>query len=1007
MTFNSQENDPIHPNTVTTIFDNIDAAVNVFRSQKLINPECFIAISINIRSINCNFNQFQILSRELLQFVDVIILVEAWLKGGNFPDYAFEIDNFKKFSTAQNKNQNDGVVVYVRNSLECTVTELSLSAATGQQVTLKHNDVILNLYAIYRPPQLNANAFLEDLESLLTSVNFPTINTMLLGDINIDIMKPTSLAHGYSMLLNSHGFLSHINDYTRIFKNQKSCDDHIFTNIIKTYSSSGYIIKCALTDHDWPVLMIDNFKGKKYNIKEDETCATIKKEGNKRTQVNYKALYDLVKTEDWREIYSCDTVETATDNLYSILNEYVKEATQTVFTGSKKEPLKAWVTKGLLKSLRVRDKLKIKLNKNPKNESLASEFKKFRNALNYLLKCAKNNYYTNKLQCAGGNSRKQWSLLKEAAGMVKEPKSILRLNKRDADVSVDNPSEISNLLNDHFVSVGANVADATKKDIVNSNYYSRRIRSRKLQTSSSIFFEPVSTEEVVNFINELKEGTSPGYDNLPAKLLKQIAPLLANPLQYIFNLSLKTGVFPSAFKKSIVIPLFKKGDTKLVTNYRPISLTPCISKVLEKIVKKRLCKFMDKHKILSENQFGFRENRSTQDAVNNVVQKIQEEIQKGKKPILLLLDIEKAFDSISHSKLLDKLEKVGVRGIARNWFESYLKNRKQSVKIRETYSEEKSCLDGLPQGTVLSPLLFLIYVNELCNLISVGKVFSFADDTALMVAGNSWAETYALASIEITKIFYWLRNNQLKLNFSKTNFIAFSPNVVGQPGPSLQIKIHDNPISILSCETNVCACHSLKREPNSKYLGVYLDQHLRWDQHIEYISKKLKSLVYFFKILSNIAKPDLMKKVYFAMAHSVIQYCITVWGSASSTHLHSIEVAQKFILKAAFKKPRRYSTTDLFNDCQIPQLKSTYKLELLKWAIKNNILQNTPLPSYETRGKKNLTLFTQPSKINLTYNNIVNSSILAYNELKTETRRLIREENCNFQSIIREIKNEL
>lgn len=486
--------------------------------------------------------------------------------------------------------------------------------------------------------------------------------------------------------------------------------------------------------------------------------------------------------------------------------------------------------------------------------------------------------------------------------------------------------------------------------------------------------------------------------------MKYVATAISTPLSHVFNLSLKTGIFPDLLKTAIVFPLHKKGDEKLVTNYRPISLTSNIAKTLEKVVKKRLNSFLNKFQTLSKNQYGFREKINTQDAVTNVTNDILEGINKKKKSLLILLDIEKAFDSISHKKLLVKLENIGIRGTPLKWFSSYLSGRKQMVKIGEIYSEILDCLSGLPQGTVLSPLLFLVYVNDLCNAVTEGKIYSFADDTALLISSNNWKDTYALASREISKIYFWLKDNQLKMNIAKTQYITFAPNSAGLPNEHLLIKIHDNPVNIDLCLQNECnSCRELQKVSTVRYLGVYFDQHLKWNKHIEHVSNKIKALAYFFKTISQFATIDLLTKVYYAMVYSIIQYCIIIWGGTANKYLNPLYVGQKYILKIIKRKPMRYPSSLLFEDCQALKLHSIYKLELIKWAFKNKYVNQITNTGHSTRNKSNLILNTTSSKLSLAYKNTYNNSIKAYNELPIEIKQMDRE-GASQLGLIRKVK---
>jgi hypothetical protein len=259
---------------------------------------------------------------------------------------------------------------------------------------------------------------------------------------------------------------------------------------------------------------------------------------------------------------------------------------------------------------------------------------------------------------------------------------------------------------------------------------------------TSIFFEPVTNQEIENHINSLKNSVAPGYDNISSKLLKEIVPSIKEPLSIIFNRCMCEGYYPEKLNTSIVKPLHKSGNKFDMSNYRPISLTSNISKVFEKIIKQRLLSFFKKHNIISNKQYGFMENRSTQDAIVHLIKNIYKSLDKSKPAVALFLDLAKAFDTVNHVKLLDKLNSYGIRGNALNLITSYITNRKQIVKIDNKFSTVKNLKWGVPQGTVLGPLFFIIYINDLLHLKLNGSIISYADDTAIYVEAETWEEAF-------------------------------------------------------------------------------------------------------------------------------------------------------------------------------------------------------------------------------------------------------------------------
>ena len=240
-------------------------------------------------------------------------------------------------------------------------------------------------------------------------------------------------------------------------------------------------------------------------------------------------------------------------------------------------------------------------------------------------------------------------------------------------------------------------------------------------------------------------------------------------------MSFKTGKFPNAIKIAKVIPIHKKESTQDVNNYRPISLLSTFSKILEKLMHKRVYDFFENHKLLYSLQFGFRKNNSTLHSLIQITENIKTSIENGKFGCGLFIDLKKAFDTVDHSILLRKLDHYGIRGIALEWFNSYLFNRQQFVSFNGHSSVMRNVTCGVPQGSVLGPLLFLIYINDLPNISKVLKFFLFADDTNIYYESSNLLQIEKVMNKELNKLYQWLCVNRLSLNISKTRFLIFHP----------------------------------------------------------------------------------------------------------------------------------------------------------------------------------------------------------------------------------------
>ena len=291
-----------------------------------------------------------------------------------------------------------------------------------------------------------------------------------------------------------------------------------------------------------------------------------------------------------------------------------------------------------------------------------------------------------------------------------------------------------------------------------------------LNLNTLLHFNPTSTYEVIKIIHSLKSKNSHGYEEIMSRILKINAPHIISPLMNIFNNVLRSGIFPDRMKYSIIKPLHKKGTTDKLENYRPISLLTCLSKILEKIIYKRLYVFLENHKILSEDQYGFREKLSTYSAINPLINSILKAFEEKKFVGGLFCDIHKAFDCVNHEILLAKLEMYGISGSYNKLIQSYFKDRFQRVVILNdtninSNSSWTSVNHGVPQGSVLGPLLFLIYISDLAfTLRKHANPILFADDTSVIISSINENEFKNTVNLVINTIINWCKTNSLSLN---------------------------------------------------------------------------------------------------------------------------------------------------------------------------------------------------------------------------------------------------
>ena len=850
----------------------------------------------------------------------------------------FNINEYSIFYNESRKNQNDGVVVYIHENVKANVKINEINSYKFIRVEGKKSNIQFGVNAIYRSPSSTSgelHVFLDALEQRLESSNQDI--EVFTGDININILnKEDPDTNSYLNILMSLGFQHFITKPTRVQNDLKTCIDHFFvktkTNLKK--SINFFIFEEKFTDH-FPISchierQIENIEKQKKHIQDNK--------------INFKELQRKLQDEKWQKVTETQDADQAYTQFHLILNKHIQDCSHTINLPKKLTKIKPWITTGLVTAINIRNRLGKKFEKNKNNQKVKEQYTRYKEMITKLIKTQKNEFYKKKISDAQGDMSKVWKVTNEIIGKKTKHETITEIIDSDTNTLITDGKEIGNRFNSFFTEVGQKLAE--KIDNQGKTY----IKKMKIHNSNSLYWSPVSEQEVTQYINESKTNSAPGPDGISNILLKHIKKYIVPVLTHIFNLNLEGGTFPEILKESITTPIHKSDDKKLCDNYRPISLTSNIAKILEKCIKSRLVKFLENNSLISKNQYGFRAGLGTEGAIYKVINKICTSLDKNKKTIAIFLDLKKAFDTVSHTNLIDKLEAYGVRGICREMFKSYLTKRKQSVKIGDQISDHLEVKYGVPQGTVLGPVLFLVYINDLLNTKTAGTLVSYADDTCYIVQDKTWQDTIATAEEEISVIKNNLDVDLLSLNIKKTHFIAFSCTKEHLPDIE-KIMLHDN-----RCTKNnlQCKCKEfVNKVDNIKYLGIYIDCTLKWEKHIEVLTTRLRKTLYIFKALRQILNTRMLITLYYALFQSILSYGIIGWGGLYNIVKKPIESIQKYILKIIFRKPFQYPSETLFKMHNILNIKQLYYKATIISIRKKTIETNNIAHTYGTRSKNN------------------------------------------------------
>lgn len=953
-------------------------------------------VQMNIRSLRKNFDQFLVLLDGFSFAPDVIILTETWHCGSPTDGSTYSIPGYEAHFNAFQLNQNDGVVIFARASLGAGVSNAGIPGCNSLVLTFLHSNVKHIITGIYRPPSQLESTFVTGLSDYLSTLepNNQTISTIC-GDININILSadPTPETSDYLNTLSAAGYYSAINIATRLNEslNSGSCLDHFFTT--DHQNTTGHILTTSITDHFLVALTLNHAP----------LTSRVPAKNKEYLAINYQLLQGALAGEMWHDTLASQDADSCANSFLDTLSKHITDCTETKRRTCKTEKLKPWMTNGLLTSIRRRDKLRLKSRTNP---TLRQTYTAYRNYLDRLITITKNNYYRTEFLHCNGDAGKTWKLIDDVTDTKRTHSTILKVVDPDTgcEVTRDDPQGMANAFNKFFAGIGESLASRIP-------YAATTSTTDNSANPHSLFLTPTDETEVDKYITLLTTNSSPGPDGIKAKIIKQFRQHLLQPLTYLINLCFTTASFPSVFKDATVIPIYKgKGHKHDITNYRPISLTSNIGKIIERAIKTRMTDFFDRSDYLADNQYGFRQGRSTQDAITKLTDLLYNDIENQTFPLTVFIDLAKAFDSISHPLLTKRLERAGIRGHSLDLLTSYLSGRRQVVRLRQQDNHNSSSQEniifsspadvtfGIPQGTVLGPLLFLCYINEFLRMDLGCTMLGFADDTVLHFQGNSWTDSHDKASKAITAAKRWFDDNKLTLNIDKTFYITFSPNNYGQPDNHLHVTLHSP-----DCPTTNCDCKKLTKTYDQSYLGLTFDQHLRWDRHIQITTTRIRKTLYKFKRLRDLVDIHTLRQIYYAIVQSIVQYALVAWGGAYASHLEKIERAMRCVLRVAMHRPYRHPSRTLFTDMAVPTLDHLYAKQLLLYRHANNRLTDYVAHAYGTRHRLGHSLRRPICRTSLFRNSHIYRSSSIFNLLQLELKRLPK--NKFKQKIIPFIKN--
>lgn len=878
--------------------------------------------SLNVQSLAGKIDELQMLLN--INHFDIVCLSEHWLQSDKL--VAVNLIDYKLISyycRLRNKDHG-GVAVFGLESVKLKPLHLDDFCASyhaefcGVHIVNSNTAVI----SMYRSSSSgDVCIFKEKLLNMLDYIYNKFKHIILVGDINLDLDDCTAGVRDINDVLSMFHLTHRVHEPTRVTTTSSSCLDNAITNF------SGEEVTVSvwdphISDHLAVSITMKNIVSRDCH---GNNCIRMVRAINEKRIQNFVQNLSSISWDNLYSLTSTDMVKLLLDSLVAQINAcfpYVRAS----------DPRRHYQLKWFNQRLREMRKSMFLQKQRFNTTKLSSDweaYRKLRVEYRFAIKEEKRCAYAREILKSDCKSKAIWRLV-------------------NYEIKSSTNSISNSLMPDDYNLYFSNICESISQTIDNNNVDPLKfLHKTSLNVTSSFFISAIVGSDVKEAILALKNSSSLDYYGLNSYMIKASLESLVDPLTCLFNRCIEEGNWPDPLKISKVTPVYKKGDYDCVDNFRPISIIPILGKIFEILIRDRLVAYCEKYSVFNNCQYGFRKNKSTVKALLNLIDDVVEGLDEGVKTNAIMCDLTKAFDCVRPTILLQKLQYYGIRGNALNLFSSYLSNRQQFVSIQGVDSNILPILNGVPQGSVLGPVLFLLYINDLPDSGIISSCILYADDTTLLAKGGLGENDVQIAN-------NWFSANNLKLNESKTQKLLFSSDK-----------------------------WSIPSEP-AKLLGVVLDSSLTWSHHIAALCSRVSSNVFALRRLALCLPRDVLRSTYFSIIHSHLTYCILLWGNSANAYkvFHLQKKAVRLIDGAAPNTPCR----EIFKRQMILSLPCVYIFETLLyiWKNLNNYVTHADVHMYNTRHADNL--MTPFSRIRLTQTNKVD--IKVYNKFISIHRNL-------------------
>lgn len=882
-----------------------------FTNKLPLNNSSLVFLHINIASLSKNFTQIEYLIANSTHVIHVIIITEANIH--NTTAELFPLPDYNLHYKLRNKRKGGGIMLYIHKSLQFNLLPVctnEFECLTGQ--IIMKNGTCVSLCALYRPPDNNLKSFIVELENLLRRHSLKN-NCIVMGDMNLDTKKSNPTITKYLNLLCSLGLDRGITQYTRVEKYgdrvTKSCIDHVLIRIIGNNEAFTTCINIAPADHKITGCAIIGA------LPSDDSCASSARQ--LITRIDNRKLRNQLEQTDFEQALNYMDPNKIVNYIKTTFDKVYTNCSYTTVKSNSKRKTCIWSNRKLIYMCGKRDELFKVWQKDPNNANKRLQYNKYRNKTNKYTQTLKNNNTKSEICLNFKNPPKLWQIINRLTGkIVKCIDEVLQKHFKE------NPLTIANNFGREFISNVKNICTPCNLPLLDPTSY-ENIPKQTMRLKKA------SEKRIEKIIKSMNVKKSPGYDGIRVCDIKNASTSMVPVITHLINRCLETSTYPDLLKIGIIRPIHKKGKYNEYNNYRPITILSCIDKIIERYIGDELNKYLYDNNIINSRQFGFQRNKSTTQLLRLFTDEINKYLNNKNHVLAVFIDFSKAFDVLNFNMLFNKLIKCGIQGPLLELIKNYHCNRYTTVKVTNLNGNLMPTDSGTAQGSILGPIEYLLYVNDMSNLITKASVYQFADDTCLLVANRDITAAQTDMQTSYDMLCKWAHDVGLVINAEKTKLVHIhSSHITASTTPIIVSHSHQ----CLHLATP-CVCKPIVNVNKHTYIGLVIDDRFCWKPHIEHVCAKLRSISSKLLVLKYKMPYKVLRLLYMALADSVISYGISSYGRTFATYLHDIYKLQRKMLKIIVPRyiKKRFENDDrgLFGYCRVINVYDRVKFNLL------------------------------------------------------------------------------